>query len=200
MNQEAAEAFPLAWPEGRKRSDFRERSRFDSKRTITNGRARDELVEELARLGAESVTISTNVPLRRDGSFYASAREPDDPGVAVYFMYKDRWKCFSCDKYTRLRDNVWAIRKTIECIRGIERWGTGDMVEAAVAGFDALPAPGESSDPYSMLGVKPGDGMEVIYQAWREKIAEAHPDRGGSPEDAARINAAYQQIKELRAP
>ena len=34
-----------------------------------------------------------------------------------------------------------AIAKTIEALRGINRWGTGDMMEAAFKGFSALPAP-----------------------------------------------------------
>jgi hypothetical protein len=48
--------------------------------------------------------------------------------------------CFACDRWDSVADNVQAIRKTIEALRGIERWGTGDMVQRAFAGFVALPS------------------------------------------------------------
>ncbi len=48
-------------------------------------RARDDLVAELRRFGAKDVVLSTSVPLRLDGLPLAAARQPDDPGVAVYF-------------------------------------------------------------------------------------------------------------------
>ena len=187
------DAYPLAWPAGRSRTRRTERSRFD--RRLTTGRARDELVEELTRLGARNVVISTNMPLRKDGGFYASAREPDDPGVAVYFTLDGRQKCFSCDKWNSIRDNVWAVRKTIESIRGIKRWGSGEMVEAAFAGFDALPAPGQASDPFSVLGVDPKDAADSIRKAYIAKMKQAHPDNGGSAETAAEIANAFQELK-----
>lgn len=190
------DAHPLAWPTGRKRTRRSERSRFD--RRLTTGRARDELIEELRRLGAAQVVISTNMPLRRDGGFYASAREPDDPGVAVYFHYKGRQKCFSCDKWDSLRDNIWAIRKTIESIRGIERWGSGEMVEAAFAGFDALPAPGETEDPYSILGVNPDDTFKQIRKKYLARMKISHPDNGGMAGDAAKLSTAFTDIKRQR--
>lgn len=47
--------------------------------------------------------------------------------------------CFACEKWQDVYGNIYAIGKTIEALRGIERWGTGDMVEQAFTGFVALP-------------------------------------------------------------
>ena len=58
--------------------------------------------------------------------------------------------CFACDKWRDVYDNIYAIGKTIEALRGIERWGTGDMVEQAFTGFVALPSP---KSPWEILGV-----------------------------------------------
>jgi hypothetical protein len=56
-----------------------------------------------------------------------------DSGAAVYFTRKGRDQCIACDKWDSVRDNLHAIGKTIEALRGIDRWGTGEMVDAAFA-------------------------------------------------------------------
>jgi hypothetical protein len=39
-----------------------------------------------------------------------------------------------------IRDNLQAVAKTIEALRGIDRWGTREMVDAAFQAFAAIPA------------------------------------------------------------
>lgn len=51
-----------------------------------------------------------------------------------------------------------------------------------------------------LLGLTPGAGAVEINAAWRRMIAEVHPDKGGSAEASARINAARDTLlKHLRA-
>jgi hypothetical protein len=50
-------------------------------------------------------------------------------------------------------------------------------------------------DPCAALFVTSNAPKEVITAAYRTLIAAAHPDRGGDPETAARINAAYNELK-----
>jgi DnaJ-domain-containing protein 1 len=58
-------------------------------------------------------------------------------------------------------------------------------------------------DPYAVLGVQPGSSPEEVARAYRRKAKEWHPDVRGT-EDALRrmalINAAYEQIRDGRAP
>ena len=42
----------------------------------------------------------------------------------------------------------------------------------------------------AVLGVPPTADRDTINAAWRRVIAEVHPDRGGSAEQAARVSAA----------
>lgn len=50
-----------------------------------------------------------------------------------------------------------------------------------------------------LLGLAPEANAVEINAAWRRMIAEAHPDRGGSAEASARINAARDTLlKHLR--
>ncbi len=46
-----------------------------------------------------------------------------------------------------------------------------------------------------ILGVKPGDSAEVVKSAFREKIKEFHPDRGGDNEKTKLILEAYNVLK-----
>jgi hypothetical protein len=121
----SAEAYPLYWPEGWKRTAYREHSRFKT----GFGAARNLLFAELSRMGASHIILSTNIPLRNDGLPRANVR-PDggDTGVSVYFKRKGKDMVFACDKYTDTCDNIYAISKTIDAMRGIERWGASDMI------------------------------------------------------------------------
>jgi len=201
-------AYPLAWPPGRPRTPAhqREESRFHGTTTraststesgtyrtrapLAMSEARGQLFEELVRLGARRVIVSTNVPLRNDGLPYADARRRvDDPGVAVYFELSGEKTAIACDRWRSVAENMRAIAKTIEAIRGIERWGSGEMVRAAFRGFRALPPAGR---PWrEVLGLPVRDlSEEEINAAFREKAKTAHPDVGGSHDAMAELTAA----------
>jgi hypothetical protein len=178
------EAYPLTWPLGRPRTKWPERSNFD----VTLGRAIQDVQHEVKLLGGIALIISSNLPLRRDGMPYANATQPDDRGVAVYFTLKKKPMCFACDRWNRIEDNMRAIAKTIEALRGVNRWGTGNMVEQAFTGFAALPAP---ESWWQVLGLSGPDATrEQIEDAHRRLIMKHHPDRGGDSELASRINRA----------
>lgn len=188
------EAFPLAWPAGWPRAKRKARSSFG----VSFADARDDLMRELRLMGASYPVLSSNVPLRRDGLPYAATREPDDPGVAVYFMWQGKQMTFACDRWDRVKDNVRAIGKTIEALRGIERWGASDMMQRAFSAFEALPAP----DPWwKMLGLTgPTRSKQEINEAYRKASGAAHPDRpGGSHDRMAQVNAARDEALKLLA-
>lgn len=184
----AAEAYPLHWPEGWPRTKSRERSRFEA----TMADARDELFAEIARMGGSYPVLSSNLILRQDGLPRAQQGEPSDPGIAVYFMRKGKQMVFACDRWDRARDNVRAIQKTIEAMRGIERWGASDMLERAFSAFVALPASSSKKDWRELLGFPPAarPGRDDIDAAYRSKAKSAHPDAGGSDAAMAELNAA----------
>jgi len=48
---------------------------------------------------------------------------------------------------------------------------------------------------FEMLGLSGDPGMSTVRRKWKTMISEAHPDRGGSQEDAKKINNAYNAIK-----
>lgn len=188
----AIDAYPLQWPVGKPRTRSPQNSRFDQ----TSGRAVSFTLDQIRILGGRQAVISTNIQIRQDGLPYANRRPPDDAGVAVYFTYKARQMCFACDKWQDVYDNIYAIGKTIEALRGVERWGTGDMVEQAFTGFVALPAPRSAHD---ILGVRPNASEGEIDAAFRAKAMAAHPDKGGSATEMAELNEARRKLKETAA-
>lgn len=190
----APSAYPLAWPEGWPRTKNPQPARFD----VSFEKARQALGWEIERMGGHYPVLSSNVPLRIDGQPRASAAEPDDPGVAVYFERHGRQMVFACDKWNRVRDNIRAIGKTIEALRGIERWGASDMMERALRAFVALPPP---KAWWEILDLPRVASAEEIATRHRVLAARWHPDReNGSAARMAEINAARDAgLAEARA-
>lgn len=188
--------YPLCWPPGRPRERSRSRSRF---KVASFTRVRDELLNELKLLRAQRVILSTNLRLRQDGLPLAGQAQPADPGVAVYFTRKGRDLSFACDRWCKIEDNMQAIRHTIEALRGIERWGTGDMVEAAFAGFAQLPVHTPPAPWHVVLGVPAHAPTADVNERYRALAKQHHPDRNsGDDSKAKKINAAYQAFKRER--
>lgn len=183
------EAYPLTWPPGRPRTGFRESARFKT----GLGAAVDKVRREVGFLGGRNLVISSNLPLRRDGFPSARSGYISDVGVAVYFDLKKRPMCFACDRWSQVEDNVQSIAKTIEALRGIERWGSGQMVEQAFTGFVALPAP---EQPWQVLKLETSrPTRDQVDEAHRRLAAQHHPDRaGGSHDEMARINTARDDL------
>lgn len=184
------EAYPLTWPANRPRARTREYARF---RQPPLGLTIRQVQDEVARLGGSKLVISSNLPTKRNGVPYATQAQPSDRGVAVYFDYKKKAMCFACDRWNAVEDNMRAVAKTIDALRGIERWGSGQMVEQAFTGFTALPAP---EQPWQVLGVEREAALDTVLAAYRRLAAKHHPDRGGDEGQMARINWARDTMTE----
>lgn len=185
------EAYPLQWPANWPRTPKPTRARFD---TSLAG-ARDGLLYELRLMNATNIVINSNMELRRDGLPYAKQSNLDDTGVAVYFTLYGDQRCIPCDRWDTVEDNLQAVRKTIEALRGLDRWGAKAIVDAAFSGFKALPAAATVSDEhwYDVLGVDPFASPEQIRQAYKNLVKRHHPDIGGDPVEFDRIKKAYEQ-------
>lgn len=219
---EGVEAFPLHWPQGwmrtpagqRQRAKFHRQatknspsgSSYTTKESMTVASARKRLLSELGaftrvgqpwRVDPNQVVISSNLPVRLDGLPYSNVKEPADPGVAVYFLLDQVPHCLPCDRWATVADNIAAIAAHLGALRGMERWGVGD-VRAAFAGFRALPPAGANVQPtftveqaaqwlaeQSGLQCSAVDLIGVpanIQLAYRAAAKRLHPDAGGSAE------------------
>jgi len=188
------EAYPLQWPEYQNRTSgySRKKSNFG----VRFSKARDEAIREINLLGGKNIVVSSNLETRQDGLPYANAKEPSDPGVAIYFQLKEKAMVFACDKWKTTTENIRAIGKTIEAIRGIERWGSSEMMEQAFQGFKALPAPKKLSWRLVMgFNHHSVPSKDELRKAFRDKAMLEHPDHGGDNEKWKKVQFAYEQAK-----
>lgn len=181
------QAYPLHWPAGRPRTSTPARSLF---KVSSLDKATGELLREVKRLGGSMVVISTNVRLRNDGLPYSNDRPPSDKGVAVYFTHKGKQMCFACDRWDSVKDNVYAAAKTIEALRGIERWGTGEMVQQSFSGFMMLEGP-RKREWWEVLGIQSTASYADIKHAYWVKRKATHPDAGGNAEEFQAVQDAF---------
>lgn len=189
MNQTKT-AYPLSWPIHKPRTRSPARSRFDTSFT----RARTNLIEELDRLGARNCILSTNIELRLDGLPYANRAQPQDRGAAIYFDYKGKAMAFCCDRWDKIECNIHAIALTIGALRGISRWGSGDMMESAFTGFTALAAPAARTWR-DVLEVGSVASLLTIEKQYRRLRSDHHPDRGGDPARFDEVQKAWDQAQ-----
>lgn len=207
-------AYPLAWPDGwprtpdAKRQDskhrFRRTGRWNASQSPfwTFAEARDALSEELDRMGARNVVLSTNFERRLDGLPRANGPLPADRGVAVYFTLKSVPKVMACDMHVRAEENMRSITLALEAMRALERHGGGIMMDRAFQGFTALPQPGATRTWREILGFPPGATPDRagIEHAYRTAAKKAHPDHGGTDAAMAEVNRAREAaLREIQA-
>ncbi|MGB3684941.1 MAG: J domain-containing protein [Ornithinimicrobium sp.] len=188
------DAYPLQWPQTWPRTEHPKSAKFKTPFSY----ARDNLLRELAMLGAKDVVISTNMMVRQDGLLYVKQRVPDDRGVAVYFDLNGEQQCIPCDKWSQVYDNLQAIRLTVEALRGLERWGAKEMVNAAFRGFKALPetaivTPFSVRPWHEVLEVSPAASPQIVKAAYRQQLQRTHPDHGGSITEFEEVQRAYRE-------
>ena len=201
------EAYPLRWPEGWPRIPSYRRendNRFGNGtrtaegitmgRRLTVGRARDQLMEELRRLGATEIVVSTNVPVKADGLLYADNKRLDDPGIAVYFKFKKKQMVMARDGFVSVAGNLRSLGLAIEGLRQLERHGGSLMLERAFEGFLAIAPPDWKKPWREVFGIKP-DWTGDISALYREKARIRHPDAGGSDALMAELNVAYAEAR-----
>ena len=195
-------AYPLSWPVGWRRTQrqYRQRSNFSKARnalSVAEGTKR--VLDELRRFGVPDykVILSTNIQVRLDGLPYSNQKEPQDPGVAIYWKRQGKDQVMATDTYDRVADNLAAIAASLEAIRAIERHGGSQIMDRAFLGFTALPAPEQWRDVLEMPQDAPTHKTvrEVARDHYMRLAKKHHPDNGGNAEQMARINRAWSDAQ-----
>lgn len=185
------EAYPLQWPEGWPRhKGLQDSDRRFRGPTFHWDRVYGGLKDELKRIGAKNIVVSTNQPLRIDGAPYAQQRNIKDVGVAVYFTRGGKSMVMAQDRFYSVIGNMRSLTMAIEGLRQMERHGGAVMMERAFTGFAAIEAVGKSW--WDVLQVRPDATLEAIEANFRRLARDRHPDRGGS-------NAAMAELNEARS-
>lgn len=196
--------FPLQWPQGWERTLNPDSSRFKPK---TIKESTDFVLSEIERLCKDELSpnpiISSDLKLKKDGLPYSSQRTEDN-GVAVYFMLDGEQRVIACDAFSSIADNLWSVGKTVEAMRGIERWGCSEILKRTFSGFKALPSGHELPGERKWFDVLECDEFEsnpdIVKRAWHKMATQFHPDMGDSA-NTERFNEAteaWHTFKKLR--
>lgn len=211
---DAVQAYPLAWPEGWPRhkgardSDRRfaggdtyegygDQRKYVGRKAPTVFKSNRRLRQELSRLGAKNIVVSTNLELKQDGEPYSNRRAPSDPGVAVYFSHKGKQLVMAQDRFDSVAGNLRSLGLAIDALRQLERHGGGTMMERAFQGFAALTPPSWKKPWREVFGLKPDQVVSAVDlpRLYREKAKFRHPDNGGDDNLMAELNVAYDEAK-----
>lgn len=200
--------YPLSWPAGQKRTTQRIVAAFNHPVQVQGAPFRRleklSVWDSIQRLKKEmralkvpdgSCIVSTNIPTRLDGVPRSDRGEPKDPGVAVYWISKDKKKlCMAIDRYNRVADNIAAVAATLEALRAVERHGGGAILDRAFAGFAQLPASIVTQRPWrEVFNVGPDDHLNVdaVNTRFIALARKLHPDQcGGDHGPMQELNAA----------
>ena len=197
---------PLEWPEGREQSRWNEESPFKQRKW---GEALDELAGELRRWNATNITISANVASRSvrgssDANGVVVRCERRVRRLGVFETIETIGLVFALDTYRYAADNAYAIAMTIKYLRGIERYGSAQMANEAIAGFRALPPSTETGPkhrPWRIVlsvpsGIPRADQLIIAKARWGVLRKEHHPDQGGDRERFEEALGAWSRAME----
>lgn len=191
---ENVNGYPLTWPPGFPRHKHRDYGRFKTSYANALSNVQQSLRGFAADSGKklEHAILSSNMTL--------TVTTPQDPGVAVWFVWDGMQLCIAVDRYDTPAKNLQAIHHILEARRVELRHGTLALVRATFAGFKALPAPpGHSWREVLGFPLDRSVTAQDIDAAWKRKAVEVHPDKvGGSAEAMQRVNNAREiALKEV---
>lgn len=188
-DNKSTRAYPLYWPENWPRTEASKikRAQFKDRSVFT---ARRELENQVRRFGGRDLVISSNLELKLDGMPRSGQKQPADRGVAVYFERNKQPMALACDVYGTVEDNLWALVRTLDALRQIERDGSPALINRAFKGFAALPDPNQR-EWWEVLGVARTAGNDEIKQAYFRLARQYHPDAGGDAVLFDQVQKAY---------
>ncbi|MFP9192997.1 J domain-containing protein [Natrialbaceae archaeon A-CW1-1] len=189
----------LEWPDAFPRTSLDDRESYPGNFRVQTRRAFQNILGELKtwdgvtdvqlESGADHLKQNPNLP-------YANATKPDDPGVVAYFTKDGEQMAAACDRWDNLRDNAQDIYHYLHETRMQEQRGT--VTAENEYQKLRLPSAGEAveatASPYAVLEIESTAGSDEIRTAYRKRIKEAHPDRGGSETEFKRVQQAYETL------
>ena len=187
---ESTRAYPLYWPEGWPRAEYHKTAKFGD-HSVNAGR--QEIERQVNLFDGSGLIISSNLELRLDGNPRSGQRQPSDRGVAIFFKRAGQDMALACDIYTTVEDNLWALARTLDALRQIERDGSPSLINRAFRGFAALPDPGRRNW-WDVLGVSQMASDEEIKRAYIHLVRIYHPDNKetGDPDLFRQVRIAYE--------
>ncbi|WP_276257173.1 J domain-containing protein [Halomontanus rarus] len=190
----------LEWPVTFERTDPRDRRSYPGGFQVTRSKAFQNVLDELAAWdGVTDVQLESGAEhqKRNPNKPYANATF-DDPGIVVHFTKDGEQMAAACDRWDNPRDNAQDLYHYLNETRMQEQRGT----VTAESEYEKLRLPSAddavAADPpaYAVLGVDPDADQSAIRAAYRERVMETHPDRGGDEDEFMCVERAKETLLE----
>jgi len=159
-------------------------ARFDD-HSVAEGRR--TVADQVRLFGGKDLIISSNLELRLDGNPRSNQKQPMDRGVAIFFKRQGQDMALACDVYSTVEDNLWALCRTLDALRQIERDGSPSLINRAFKGFAALPDP-DARKWWEVLNVHETASNPDIRTAYLSLAKKYHPDTGDNGGDPVMFN------------
>ena len=95
--------------------------------------------------------------------------------MAIFFQRAKVDMALACDVYTTVEDNLWALCRTLDALRQIERDGSPALINRAFKGFAALPDP-DAKKWYEILNLAETASNEDVRRVYLTLAKKYHPD------------------------
>lgn len=181
--------------------------------------ARLDLLEyELGQINAKDVILEAFIAKgsTRADAWPRSEAKSTGPGLILSFTTNGEAREFAADNYRDWKDNLYGIAKTLEALRGIDRWrGRADGKQ--YAGFSPVLSQKTSAQGTSAAATGAFTSAEgaaayiakhskqqassilsnsvVMKGAYSEAALKLHPDTGGAHEAFIRLQQAKQMLE-----
>lgn len=122
-------------------------------------------------------------------------QEEADRTVTLRYKKGDKNVVLTMGLQKNAEANLRVLYLAIQSMRMNEKRGIGKILEEA---YLQLAAP-ERFNPYEVLGIDPSSSLDFCEVTYRFRMMTAHPDVGGSEEDARRLNKAIKIIRDEKS-
>jgi DnaJ-domain-containing protein 1 len=189
----------LDWPDEFERTAEDDREGYPGGFRVTRSTAFQNILDELRTWdGVTDVQLDSGAEHQKQNPNKPYARSSfDDPGVVVRFTKDGEEMAAACDRWDNPRDNAQDLYHYLHETRMQEQRGT----VTAESEYSKLRLPSGDGDAvaaeppaHAVLGVDRGATPQEIKDAWRERVQDAHPDKGGSDEELQRVNEAKEVL------
>lgn len=164
--------------------------------------AEREMARTLEALGATSAYLSSDNPLGANGRPKGMFGKYEHSAVVLHFVRQGKELTIPCDKFDSLRANVRALGLSVAAIYLMDRYGTSQLMDAALSGFAALPAGGMATPPpkpwYDVFGIPESAPAELVEAAYKVALKRSHPDKGGSEQEFQQVQRAWESYQGAR--
>jgi hypothetical protein len=119
--------------------------------------------------------------------------------LILFYVNDDRHE-LKCSRFTFYRENLRALFLALDALR--KAHDRGILEEYARAAIAFLPAPKQEPTRrpwYEVFQVAPNADPDVVKAVYQSMAKRAHPDAGGTDEEMAAVNQAWDSFEAERA-